>query len=85
MAKQYEPHRINIIDTRGTLTSLSVRNVHACSRWRGNGLPVQLVVFSRSLKPYGVIRQTNTKFRALRSLTKYRMGRELPEKWLVRF
>ena len=70
MAKQYEPHRVNIIDTPGHVDFTI--EVERSMRVLDGAVMVtaQLVVFSRSLKPYGV-RQTNTKFRALRSLTKW--------------
>lgn len=38
MAKQYEPHRINIIDTPARRLHNRSRTFHACSRWCGNGL-----------------------------------------------
>lgn len=70
MAKQYEPHRINIIDTPGHVDFTI--EVERSMRVLDGAVMVtaQLVVFSRSLKPYGV-RQTNIKFRVLRSLTKW--------------
>jgi elongation factor G len=70
MANNFPEHRINIIDTRATLTSLLKLSV-LCVFWTVLAwFTVQLVVFSLSLKPFGV-RLTSTKSHVWLSSTRW--------------
>lgn len=80
MGKQFDEHRINIIDTLGTLTSPSKSSVLCVFSMVRSLYCVVPPAFSRRPKPYGV-RPTNTKFRAWCSSTRWTVP-ALTSSWL---